>query len=81
MGPSKKSQHAFKCYCSYFGNSENHVNKDIGEINKSTIPNHNLLVGGFPCQDYSVARTGAKGVRWCQTREILQTKSPKFVLL
>lgn len=85
--PSKKSQHAFECYCSHFGNSDNHVNKDIGEIDKSTIPNHNLLVGGFPCQDYSVARTGArgingvKGVLWWQIREILQIKSPKFVLL
>lgn len=85
--PSKKLQHAFECYCSHFGNSENHVNKDIGKIDKSTIPNHNLLVAGFPCQDYSVARTGArgingvKGVLWWQIREILQIKSPKFVLL
>nr|WP_286674330.1 DNA (cytosine-5-)-methyltransferase [Clostridium sp. ZBS15] len=85
--PGKKVQHAFECYCSHFGNSENHVNKDIGEIDKSTIPNHNLLVGGFPCQDYSVARTGAKGINgvkgvlWWQIREILEKKSPKFVLL
>lgn len=85
--PSKKLQHAFECYCSHFGRSDNHVNIDIGEIDKSTIPNHNLLVGGFPCQDYSVARTGAKGINgvkgvlWWQIREILEKKSPKFVLL
>ncbi|MGN2371504.1 DNA (cytosine-5-)-methyltransferase [Clostridium cagae] len=85
--PGKKVQHAFDCYCSHFGNSDNHVNKDIGEVDKQTIPNHNLLVGGFPCQDYSVARTGAqgingvKGVLWWQIREILEKKQPKFVLL
>lgn len=85
--PGKKSQHAFQCYCSHFGNSENHVNIDIAEVIKGDIPNHNLLVGGFPCQDYSVARTGAKGINgvkgvlWWQIREILEAKSPKFVLL
>ena len=46
-----------------------------------------MLVGGFPCQDYSVAHTGAegiegkKGVLWWQIREVLETKQPKFVLL
>lgn len=85
--PGKKMQHAFECYCFHFGNSNTHVNKDIAEIDKSNIPNHNLLVGGFPCQDYSVARTGAqgingvKGVLWWQIREILEIKKPKFVLL
>lgn len=85
--PGKKVQHAFNCYCAHFGNSDNHVNIDIAKVDKTTIPNHNLLVGGFPCQDYSVARTGAqgingvKGVLWWQIREILEVKSPKFVLL
>lgn len=85
--PNKKTQHAFDCYCYHFGNNINHVNKDIASIDKSTIPNHNLLVGGFPCQDYSVARTGAqgikgvKGVLWWEIREILEKKNPKFVLL
>jgi DNA (cytosine-5)-methyltransferase 1 len=85
--PGKKSQHAFDCYCAHFGNSENHVNENISTINKSTIPNHNLLVGGFPCQDYSVARTGAsgingkKGVLWWDIREILEIKNPSFVIL
>lgn len=85
--PGKKTQHAFDCYCSHFGNNDNHVNIDIAQIYKVDIPNHNLLVGGFPCQDYSVAKTGAqgingvKGVLWWQIREILEEKSPKFVLL
>lgn len=85
--PGKKTQHAFDCYCSHFGASENHVNQDISTFSKSSIPNHNLLVGGFPCQDYSVARTGAKGISgvkgvlWWEIRDILEEKKPKFVLL
>ena len=61
--PSTKSQPAFECYCTRFG-SENHSNISISDVNKTEIPNHNLLVGGFPCQDYSVARSlsGEKGI-------------------
>lgn len=85
--PGKKSQYAFDCYVKNFGENKNYINEDIASINKETIPNHNLLVGGFPCQDYSVAHTGAegiegkKGVLWWQIRDILETKQPKFVLL
>lgn len=85
--PGKKAQHAFDCYVSHFGKKSSYVNKDIGTIEKSKIPDHNLLVGGFPCQDYSVAHTGAKGmegkkgVLWWQIRDILEAKQPPFVLL
>ena len=87
--PSTKTQPAFDCYCERFGESENHVCKDIGEIDKNIIPNHTLLVGGFPCQDYSVARSlsnekgieGKKGVLWWEIAEVLETKRPPFVLL
>lgn len=84
--PGKKSQHAYDCYVSHFG-TKNHVNIDIAEVDKKEIPDHDLLVGGFPCQDYSVARTGAKGIQgvkgvlWWQIREILKEKQPRFVLL
>lgn len=85
--PGKKSQHAYDCYCTHFGQSERHVNENISDIDKSSIPDHNLLVGGFPCQDYSVARTGAtgingkKGVLWWDIRDIIETKQPSFVIL
>lgn len=85
--PSKKVQHAYDCYIQRFGESDFHVNEDISTVDKRNIPNHDLLVGGFPCQDYSVARTGArgiqgvKGVLWWQIREILSEKQPRFVLL
>ena len=85
--PGKKLQHAFDCYCAHFGRKDIHVNENISDVDKSSIPDHNLLVGGFPCQDYSVARTGAtgisgkKGVLWWDIRDILETKAPSFVIL
>lgn len=87
--PSTKTQAAFDCYTERFGASENHVCEDIGKVDKTTIPNHTLLVGGFPCQDYSVARSlsnekgieGKKGVLWWEIAEVLETKQPPFVLL
>lgn len=87
--PSTKTQAAYDCYVERFGESENHVNEDIATVDKTTIPNHTLLVGGFPCQDYSVARSlsnekgieGKKGVLWWQIAEVLEAKRPPFVLL
>ncbi len=87
--PSKKVQWAHACYVSHWGDIDENTGKDIGEVKKKDIPNHNLLVGGFPCQDYSVARPlpgstgieGKKGVLWWQIREILQVKKAPFVLL
>ncbi|MBW9158676.1 DNA (cytosine-5-)-methyltransferase (plasmid) [Clostridium tagluense] len=85
--PSRKIQHAYNCYVENFGESTNHVNEDITNIIKDTIPAHNLLVGGFPCQDYSVARTGAKGIEgkkgvlWWQIRDIIIAKNSPFILL
>jgi DNA (cytosine-5)-methyltransferase 1 len=87
--PSTKTQDAFQCYIKRFGLSNNHVNEDISKVAKNTIPNHTLLVGGFPCQDYSVARSlsnekgieGKKGVLWWQIADILSVKRPPFVLL
>lgn len=86
--PSTKAQPAFECYIKRFG-KENHSNVDINKIDKKLIPNHTLLVGGFPCQDYSVARTlsnemgieGKKGVLWWDIVDILFNKRPPFILL
>lgn len=84
--PGKKVQHAFNCYVQHFGESENHVNEDIAKV-KHLIPDHDLLVGGFPCQDYSVAATGAKGIQgkkgvlWWEIRDIVENKKPKYILL
>jgi len=84
--PNKKVQHAYECYVSHFGNSPHHVNEDIAVVKKE-IPSHDLLVGGFPCQDYSVARTGAqgiegrKGVLWWHIRDIISEHRPNFIVL
>lgn len=84
--PGKKVQHAYDCYVSHFGDSPNHVNDDIAVV-KDHIPTHDLLVGGFPCQDYSVARTGAqgiegkKGVLWWEINDVLSSRQPRFVVL
>ena len=85
--PSTEDQWAFRCYAKHFGESHNHVCKDIAAIDKDKIPDHDLLVGGFPCQDYSIAKKGAKGIEgkkgvlWWQIDEILDKKRPLYVLL
>jgi len=88
--PSTTSQHAYECYKKRFENTCHEIsNKDINLVNKKEIPNHSLLCGGFPCQDYSVARSlsqeqgieGKKGVLWWQINDILKTKKTPFVLL
>lgn len=86
--PATKSQEAYECYAKRFG--EDFVsNVDIFEVDKHDIPDHTLLVGGFPCQDYSVAQTlsnskgieGKKGVLWWAIEQTLAIKQPPFVLL
>ena len=90
----KKTQWAHCCYKKNFGDikdlaGEYTTNEDIHEVDKKNIPDHNLLVGGFPCQDYSVAGTlatsrgleGKKGVLWWDIRDILEAKEAPFVLL
>jgi DNA (cytosine-5)-methyltransferase 1 len=93
--PSTKTQHAAECYEKRFGGGTL-VNEDIElvveqieEDGSGPIRDHDLLVGGFPCQDYSVARVrsqahgivGKKGVLWWPMRRILETKRPRLVFL
>ena len=54
--PGRKRQYASDTYVARFG-AKHHVNADIAGIDVKVIPDHDLLVGGFPCQDYSVAST------------------------
>ena len=92
--PSTKTQHASSCYEARFGGN-GHSNEDIAQvvarlkIDGTSIPVTDLLVGGFPCQDYSVAKTlnsskgleGKKGVLWWEIRSIVEANRPKFVFL
>ncbi len=82
--PSTQHQDASIVYRARFG-SKGHSNKDINTVPTEDIPDHDLLVGGFPCQDYSVAATlsksggieGKKGVLWWQIYRILLEKGEK----
>ncbi len=92
--PGKTKQWAHDCYVEHFGDSADltgdisSTGKDISTIDKANIPDHSLLVGGFPCQDYSVAHTlasskgieGKKGVLWWQIRDTLIAKKAPFCL-
>ena len=84
--PTMREQYAFDCYESHFGKSSTHVCRDIAKA-KGNVPDHDLLVGGFPCQDYSIMKKnsagieGAKGVLWWQIDDIMREKRPKYVLL
>ena len=90
----KKIQWAHDCYVNRFGtcmdlNGNDTTNIDINSVDKKTVPDHNLLVGGFPCQDYSVASSlatskgleGKKGILWWDIRDMIEAKGAPFVLL
>jgi DNA (cytosine-5)-methyltransferase 1 len=89
--PGTSKQWASMVYETRFG-SDGHSNEDIAEVRTEDIPSADLLVGGFPCQDYSVASTsrnskglvGKKGVLWWQIHRILEQKGddkPNYLLL
>ena len=92
--PGKTKQWAHDCYVYHFGdekdlNGEYTTGISISDVDKFAIPDHTLLCGGFPCQDYSVAHTlnsskgieGKKGVLWWDIRNTLIAKRPPFVML
>lgn len=92
--PSTKAQHASSCYSANFG-PEGHSNQDIAVAidadleGAAEIPAADLIVGGFPCQDYSVAKSlsasagleGKKGVLWWEIHRLVESKRPKLVFL
>ena len=84
---SKEVELVYKSYSN--GDSDVHMNKDISKIDADEIPDHDILVGGFPCQDYSVAKSsskskgieGKKGVLWWEIHRIAEAKKPKILFL
>jgi len=89
--PATKIQHAAMVYEARFGKGSV-SNMDINEVSVEEIPDHDMLVGGFPCQDYSVASTlsnskgieGKKGVLWWSIYKILSEKGerrPRLIFL
>ena len=87
-------QFAWRCYESRFGKGSC-VNLDIERVldeyesGERDVPDFDLLVGGFPCQDYSVSKPladakgieGKKGVLWWSIERMLSMKRPRYVLL
>lgn len=90
---TKSKQFAWRCYEARFGENSC-VNEDIKvvldefEAGKREIPDFDLLIGGFPCQDYSVAKPltqaqgieGKKGVLWWEIYRMLRLKHPRFAI-
>lgn len=89
-----KDQSANKVYIKKFG-PEGHYPEDIHLVTESgkdlpkVLKEINMLVGGFPCQDYSVAKPkneskgirGPKGVLWWSIEKILRVAKPDYLLL
>ena len=92
--PGSKVQYASSCYVNNFGPA-GHSNEDIAEVTKrldemkTTLPRADLVVGGFPCQDYSVAKSrsaasgieGKKGVLWWEILKVVGEVKPRALLL
>lgn len=91
---TESKQFAWRCYEERFG-AGSCVNEDINKVldeyeaGERTIPDFGMLVGGFPCQDYSVAKPlnmakgieGKKGVLWWDIYRMIHLKQPKYLLL
>ncbi|WP_231950208.1 DNA (cytosine-5-)-methyltransferase [Paraburkholderia caribensis] len=86
--PSRKKQHASAIYQSHWSN-DRHINEDIFKVLQSEAGRRairdacpDVLVGGFPCQDYSVAKplsssdglAGKKGVLWWSIAKLLRQR-------
>lgn len=88
--PSTKSQDAFEVYNLHFPDSEN-INENIEKIPDETFQkmNADIIVGGFPCQDYSVARSrsgelgmqGKKGVLFWEIIRATEIIRPQYLVL
>jgi DNA (cytosine-5)-methyltransferase 1 len=86
--PGEKAQHASRVYEHRFG-PEGHSNEDISTVDPGRIPKFDVLVGGFPCQDYSVAKPlnmsngleGKKGVLWWDIHRFVEKQKPKMAIL
>ena len=87
---SKARQFAARCYESHFGEGSV-VNEDINQVldqveaGERELPTVDMVVGGFPCQDYSVARPlsqahgieGKKGVLWWDIYRFLKLQNDR----
>lgn len=65
-------------------NIGNHILcRDIREVPSEVIPNHDILIGGFPCQGFSLANTGRneedeRNKLYLEFLRVLEDKKPMF---
>ena len=81
---SEINPYSIKTYCSNFPNEE--IAGDITLIDEKTIPNHDVLLAGFPCQPFSQAGlkkgfSDTRGTLFFDIERILKEKKPKAFLL
>lgn len=71
---------------SYNANFGEYPSGDITKIDEKDIPNHDLLLGGFPCQPFSIIGLGkgfndTRGTLFFDIARILKEKKPKAFVL
>lgn len=92
---SEWNKFAQQTYAANFPNSAHHIDGDITKIIASEIPNHDILLGGFPCQPFSIAGISKKnsmgrvhgfedktqGTLFFDVARIIKEKKPKAFML
>jgi len=84
IGFSEIDKYATQIYQKHFPNHKNYG--DITKINEKELPQFDFLVGGFPCQSFSIAgkRGGfedTRGTMFFEIARIVREKQPRLLLL
>lgn len=84
VGYSEIDKYAIQIYQKHFPEHKNYG--DITKINEEELPDFDLLVGGFPCQSFSIAgrRQGfedTRGTLFFDIARIVRKKQPRLLLL
>lgn len=98
LGGFRLALESFGAKCVYSNEWEPNVQKvyennfgelpegDITQVNESTIPNHDILCAGFPCQAFSISGKqrgfdDSRGTLFFDVARIVKCKKPKIVFM